>query len=146
MPGDRPPEMPISITWTSKSRQALARAQDTLCDETAIAAQVFRPGLSALHDWTLRGLVASQVEFLPCLRYAGNMNLPDLETEALKLPAKDRARLAEALLESLDTLSEEENEALWVEEARRRNEELDHDLEAARSSDDVFRSAKARLG
>ncbi|WP_437676823.1 addiction module protein [Sorangium sp. So ce131] len=45
------------------------------------------------------------------------MNLPELETEALKLPVAERARLAETLLASLDELSEEEHRRLWTEGA-----------------------------
>ncbi|MFT3766605.1 MAG: addiction module protein [Minicystis sp.] len=73
------------------------------------------------------------------------MDLPDLETEALKLPVADRARLAETLLESLDTLTEEENRRLWIEEARRRDAELDADPSRGRPAADVFRDARARL-
>ena len=74
------------------------------------------------------------------------VNLPDLEAEALKLPAAERARLAEILLESLDALSDEENARLWVEEAARRDAELDADPSRGRPAADVFRDARARLG
>jgi putative addiction module component (TIGR02574 family) len=73
------------------------------------------------------------------------VNLPDLETEVLKLPVADRARLAETLLESLDTLTDEENRRLWIEEARRRDAELDADPSRGRPAEDVFRDARARL-
>ncbi len=73
------------------------------------------------------------------------MNLPDLETEALKLPVADRARLAETLLESLDALTDEENQRLWFEEARRRNAELDADPSRGRPAEDVFREARDRI-
>jgi putative addiction module component (TIGR02574 family) len=73
------------------------------------------------------------------------VNLPDPETEALKLPAADRARLAETLLESLDALTDEENRQLWIEEARRRDAELDTDPSRGRPAEDVFRDARARL-
>ncbi len=73
------------------------------------------------------------------------MNLPDLETEALKLPVADRAQLAETLLESLDALTDEENRRLWIEEARRRDAELDADPSRGRPAEDVFRDARARL-
>jgi putative addiction module component (TIGR02574 family) len=73
------------------------------------------------------------------------MNLPDLETEALKLPVVDRARLAETLLESLDALSEDEHRRLWTEEAARRDAELDADPSRGRPAEDVFRDARARL-
>ena len=73
------------------------------------------------------------------------MDLAALETEALKLSPRSRARLAEKLLRSLETLSEAENERLWAEEALRRHEELETDSAAARSAEEVFRDAKARL-
>lgn len=73
------------------------------------------------------------------------MELPELESEALKLPVADRARLAETLLESLDALSEEENSRLWIEEARRRDAELDADPSRGRPADEVFRDARARI-
>jgi putative addiction module component (TIGR02574 family) len=78
------------------------------------------------------------------------MNLYDLETEALKLPVVERARLAETLLESLDALSEDalsedEHRRLWTEEATRRDAELDADPSRGRPAEDVFRDARARL-
>jgi putative addiction module component (TIGR02574 family) len=73
------------------------------------------------------------------------MNLPELETEALKLPVVDRARLAETLLESLDALSEDEHRRLWTEEAARRDADLDADPSRGRPAEDVFRDARARL-
>jgi hypothetical protein len=48
------------------------------------------------------------------------MKLTDLESEVLKLDPPTRAWLAEVLLRSLDDLSEEEVEALWLDEAERR--------------------------
>lgn len=73
------------------------------------------------------------------------MNLPDLETEALKLPVVERARLAETLLESLEALSEDEHRRLWTEEAARRDAELDADPSRGRPAEDVFRDARTRL-
>jgi hypothetical protein len=61
----------------------------------------------------------------------------------LKLDPKDRARLAEKLLESLETLSDAENEALWLEEAARRDAELDTNPGLARSADEVLRDARS---
>jgi hypothetical protein len=48
----------------------------------------------------------------------------ELEEIVLKLDLPTRAALAAKLLRSLDDLSEEENQALWLAEARRRREEL----------------------
>ena len=72
------------------------------------------------------------------------MNVVDLEKEALKLSIGERARLAEILLESLDTLSEEEHRRLWAEEAAQRDAELDADPSMGRPADEVFRDAYAR--
>ena len=53
------------------------------------------------------------------------MSIDALEAEALKLDPSARARLAERLLESLETLSEEEDARLWAEEAERRGRAWD---------------------
>lgn len=47
-----------------------------------------------------------------------------LESTALRLPLQERARLAERLILSLDTPSDEENLRLWVAEAERRLKDL----------------------
>ena len=73
------------------------------------------------------------------------MDLQTLETEALKLNSNARARLAERLLQSLETLSDAENEQLWAEEAQRRHQELEAGTVAGRAADEVFREARARL-
>ena len=44
--------------------------------------------------------------------------------QALNLDLDARVALARALLESLDSLSEAENESLWLEEAERRQQEI----------------------
>ncbi len=73
------------------------------------------------------------------------MTLEELETEVLRLSPRSRARLAGKLLQSLDTLSEAENEALWAEEAFRRHGELEKGTAIARPAADVLRDAKSRL-
>jgi hypothetical protein len=73
------------------------------------------------------------------------MSTEELEIEVLKLAPRDRARLAEKLLQSLENLSDEENAGLWAEEAKRRDQAWDADLTMGRSSDHVFRDARARL-
>ena len=74
------------------------------------------------------------------------MTPKELETEALQLNPTDRARLAKKLLNSLDALSEAEVERLWVEEAERRNEQIEGGVVEARRAEDVIRDARARLG
>jgi hypothetical protein len=73
------------------------------------------------------------------------MNLEELEVEVLKLNPHARAQLAEKLLQSLDVLSEAENERLWADEALRRDAELETSAATPRAAEDVFREARARL-
>ena len=73
------------------------------------------------------------------------MSIDELEAEALKLAPAARARLAEKLLESLETLSDEENARLWTAEAQRRDEAWDASGGSGHSHADVFREARSRL-
>ena len=73
------------------------------------------------------------------------MTIHDIESEALRLSPSDRARLAERLLDSLETLSDEENTGLWADEAERRDRTWDANDDAGRSASEVFRGARARL-
>jgi hypothetical protein len=73
------------------------------------------------------------------------MSIDELEAEVLKLGPQARARLAERLLDSLESLSEEENARLWAEEAERRDASWDARGGVGRPAADVFRDARARL-
>jgi len=73
------------------------------------------------------------------------MNVEELESEALKLDPKSRARLAERLLVSLDDLSEPECAELWAAEALPRDAGMDADPQAGRPAGDVFREARSRI-
>lgn len=73
------------------------------------------------------------------------MSIDDIEAEVLKLDLKARARLAKKLLESLEALSDEENERLWVEEADRRDAVWDSVPGFGRSAREVLRDARAKL-
>ena len=68
-----------------------------------------------------------------------------LEAEAMKLDPGSRARLAEKLIRSLDSLPDAENAKLWAEEAQRRDAEMDADPSIGRSAEDVFRNARSRM-
>ena len=72
------------------------------------------------------------------------MKIEDLEVAALRLDPKSRARLAERLLESLESLAPEENARIWAEEARRRADALESGTLSSRPADEVFREARAR--
>lgn len=73
------------------------------------------------------------------------MSIDEIEAEALKLAPAARARLAERLLESLETLSDEENARLWAEEAQRRDDAWESGSTSSHAAADVFREARARL-
>jgi putative addiction module component (TIGR02574 family) len=73
------------------------------------------------------------------------MTVTDLESELLKLTPKDRARIAQRLLESLETLADQEIESLWLDEADRRDKALDADPSRAIPADQVLREARSRL-
>ena len=73
------------------------------------------------------------------------MKLEELETAALKLDGKGRARLAERLLESLEDLTPEGNARIWAEEAQRRNAALESGTLSSRAADEAFREARRRI-
>ena len=73
------------------------------------------------------------------------MDPQTVEQEALSLPQEDRARLAQKLLLSLDTLSEEESKQAWLVEADRRARELDSGDAQPISADEVRRKARSLL-
>jgi hypothetical protein len=73
------------------------------------------------------------------------MSIEELEAAALKLEPKARARLAERLLDSLESLSPAENARLWVEEAQRRAAAIESGALPSRLADDVFGDAQSRL-
>ena len=73
------------------------------------------------------------------------MTANDLESEVLKLDPKERARIAQRLLESLEALAENEVDSLWYDEAERRDRAFDEDPSRAIPADEVMREARARV-
>lgn len=73
------------------------------------------------------------------------MSIDEIEAEAMKLTPHARAKLAGKLLESLEGLSDEENQQLWADEAARRDADLDTNPDNARPADEVFREARSKL-
>ena len=69
------------------------------------------------------------------------MKIDELEDEALKLDTQNRAKLVARLLRSLDSLSEEQHEQIWAEEALRR----DNDLETGNATGSDLQSAIRRI-
>jgi hypothetical protein len=74
------------------------------------------------------------------------MTVDELKAAALRLAPQARADLARDLLSSLDELSAAEIERLWLEEAARRDHELDAGTVQALPADEVLARAKARRG
>ena len=73
------------------------------------------------------------------------MNVTNIEKEALALPVRERARLIERLLESLDTLPEQEAETLWLDTAERRAREIDEGTVSLVTPDELERRVQAHL-
>jgi hypothetical protein len=71
------------------------------------------------------------------------MDSKSVEQQALGLPAPDRAKLAQKLLESLDDLSDAEREKLWLDEAARRAAQIDSGEVALIPGSEVARKARA---
>ena len=73
------------------------------------------------------------------------MNLKQIEDEVLHLPVDERAELAQKLLLSLDSGSEDEIESDWLLEARHRAKELDEGIVQPIPAEEVKRKAQALL-
>lgn len=71
------------------------------------------------------------------------MSVQELEAELLKLPSHERARLAEALIASLD--EEDEIAEAWAIEAERRDEELRSGAVRGIPAEGVLARLRARL-
>jgi putative addiction module component (TIGR02574 family) len=73
------------------------------------------------------------------------MILKQIEVEALHLPENERAELAQKLLLSLDSPSEDEMSDDWLLEASHRAKDLDKGLVQPISAEDVRLKAQALL-
>ena len=69
----------------------------------------------------------------------------DLEEQAKRLPQKERARLAMSLIESLDPGTDEDAEALWLDEAEKRLNAYDTGETQSRPVIDVITEIKSGL-
>jgi hypothetical protein len=73
------------------------------------------------------------------------MSLKELKAEIKKLNLKDRAMLAKWIVESLDELSNAEIEALWVEEAELRLNEMEKGSVTEIPTEEALRRARAAI-
>ena len=69
----------------------------------------------------------------------------ELEAQALKLPRRERARLAQRLIASLDQEVDADAEGLWLDEAERRLADLKSGRVAAIPAERVIRKVRAAL-
>ncbi len=72
-------------------------------------------------------------------------NVAKIIAEALDLTPKDRALVAELLLESLEVEPKGDLSPEWQEEVRKRCEEIDRGLVELRPAEEVFSRARAEL-
>jgi putative addiction module component (TIGR02574 family) len=68
-----------------------------------------------------------------------------IESKALKLSPRERARLAERLISSLDDEADVGAEAAWIREGERRLDELRSGKVRGRPAAGVFRRARAAI-
>lgn len=73
------------------------------------------------------------------------MDFKTIEDEALHLSPEERAKLAQRLLLSLDSLSDIETEESWLAEAQLRAQEIDRGEVQAIPAEEVRRKARALL-
>lgn len=68
----------------------------------------------------------------------------EIEIAALALPPHARATLAEHLLESLSAEDQQRIDALWAQEAERRDKEIEDGIVAAVPGDEVMNRLRSR--
>ena len=69
----------------------------------------------------------------------------ELESRAMRLPARARARLAELLISSLDPQTDPDVEAQWLEESEHRLAELETGEASSQPAERVFEEARSKL-
>jgi putative addiction module component (TIGR02574 family) len=74
----------------------------------------------------------------------GIQTYEEIISAALALPPGSRAMLAEHLMESLDAENQEALDALWAEEAERRDKEIEDGIVTAIPGEDVMSRLRSR--
>jgi putative addiction module component (TIGR02574 family) len=72
------------------------------------------------------------------------MTIPDLEAEALRLDLRDRVHLAHTLVASFGDLSPQQIQEMWLDEAQRRDDELEAGTVQAVPGPEVFARIRSR--
>jgi hypothetical protein len=73
------------------------------------------------------------------------MRVDELEREILELPPADKARLLHELLRSLDDVAEVEIEAIWLDEAVRRNADMERTGDEGIDGSEALLRIRSRL-
>lgn len=74
-----------------------------------------------------------------------NTQFDQVAADAMKLPLRERVRLAQQLVSTLDDESETDVEELWFSEATRRLDELHSGKVQGIDADDAFKAAREDL-
>jgi putative addiction module component (TIGR02574 family) len=74
-----------------------------------------------------------------------NTQFDQVAADAMKLPLRDRVRLAQQLVSTLDDQSETQVEELWFIEAKRRLDELHSGEVDGIDADEALRAARENL-
>jgi len=69
--------------------------------------------------------------------------IEEIESEALQLDRHGRASLAKSLLDSLETLTDQEYDELWIEEAEARYADFEAGKTSAIDGDEAFARLRA---
>jgi len=72
-------------------------------------------------------------------------DLKEIENSALNLNKKDKARLADKLLQSIQGKIDPEIEQAWIDEVQKRKESLESGEATQHSASDVLNEARKRL-
>jgi putative addiction module component (TIGR02574 family) len=73
------------------------------------------------------------------------MTVKDVESAAMRLSTKARARLAARLIASLDKRRDEDAEQAWYDEAERRDKAYREGRLKGRPAEEVFRELRSKL-
>jgi len=74
-----------------------------------------------------------------------NTQFDQVAADAMKLPVRDRVRLAQQLVSTIDEEQETDVEELWFAEAKRRLHELQTDKVKGIDAENAFRMAREDL-
>lgn len=74
-----------------------------------------------------------------------NTDYKDIESSALNLTRKDKARLAESLLQSIHGNVDSNIEQAWLKEVQRREDSLKSGETTVHSAADVMKEARNRI-